>query len=287
VIAKWMKEAKDLRPQKVRFQTKEDGLGQFKVLAHQDTEGFTSVFEKPDPKKKYVCAVDPSEGLTDSDWQVATILDVDTAAQVAEMRCKIDPDLFLDQVEGLAFWYNKAYTAVEVTGVGRALGRHLARRAIIPMYERESFDHIGGVTVPVKRIGWETTAKSRDDLFVELRQAVRQERGKIRSVETLKECRTLWLRKIGEHQGRIEARPGCHDDGPMAHGIALIIRNRLAGVEPKEDAEARKGPRRMIELLKRRRERDMKAPNVDVSLPTKIVNIRAAAFRPDGRRSAL
>jgi hypothetical protein len=93
------------------------------------------------------------------------------------------------------------------------------------MFEREIPDR-REPQKKTKLIGWNTNTKTRDALLSEVRQAVREDRCVIRSIPTLKECRTLTVTRTPSGVERIEARSGCHDDGIFAYGIALIMRNR-------------------------------------------------------------
>lgn len=286
VIAKWEKEAKALEPRRVRFILKETEKG-WKSTPEQDDEGYTLLFEPPDVKRRYVAALDPSEGFAHSDWQVCTVLDLDSGDQVAEFRARLEPQIAVDQVEGLCLYYNNAFLAVEVQGGGRSFQRHLALRGTIPLYERETFDRVGGISYPVKKGGWVTTEDNRKDLFSELRTSVREERCRIRSLVTLIECRTLWEKQIGDYRGRIEARPGKHDDGVMAHGIALLIRNKFVKDQTVEEVTERKANHIVMGLIERNRKIEAKKGHFGVKIPTKTIVVSAPSRLVDKRRSVL
>jgi len=223
----------------------------------EDRQGKIEVYELPDSHQRYVLGLDASNGVSGGDWTVAVVLSVDSGLQVAEYRAVIDPDLATDQIEALALWYNRALCAVEVSGgYGMPFLRYLLDRKSCPIYERVAFDKMERAFV--KRPGWDTNVKTRPLLVSEMRHAVRTEQIQLRSLVTISECRTLHERKSGEHLGKIEARPGCHDDGFMAAGIAQQARLHIQGTERKREEAERKESSFVRRMIHRARLKDGK-----------------------------
>jgi hypothetical protein len=138
--------------------------------------------------------------------------------------------------------FNKAYVGVEVSGgYGWPFVSFLAQRlhlSGISLYERVAYDRRGGVKVKVKRPGWDTNTKTRPILVAITKQMVRSETCVIRSQTTIAECQTLWSNP--DRGEKVEARPGYHDDGWMAYGIACHLRNEKSGYVSEEMVEEKK-----------------------------------------------
>lgn len=283
VLAIWFKEAKEQVSQRGSMIVRETAPGAISVAFNQDDRnGKIEIYETPDPHKRYIVSIDPSQGVEGSDWTVGFVGEINSGAQVAEFRATIDPDLAVDQLEALGIWYNKAKVIVETNGgYGWPYVRHLLDRNTLPMYERVAFDRI--TRMLTKRPGWDTTMKTRPQIFTEMKEAVRKEHTKVRSIETLAEMRSLWENE----QGKIEARPGKHDDGVMALGMFLIYRNQILGIHSlKEDDEEKKNS--FVAALDRKLSKPNPGlKNVKSHMPIKMKHVRGSPFRSDGRRSAL
>jgi hypothetical protein len=234
ILAEWMKLAETENTTIFKLAVSEDEDGRLIVLANEDPLfGHTRVWEKPEEGKSYVMGVDPAGGVKDGDWVVASVLERDTGIQVAEYRSREEPDPAINEIEALGIWYNEAFTGVEANTFGMPYVRSLEDRQTLPMFEREVPDRREpGKTN--KMIGWLTYTKTREMLLMEVRRCFREDICRIRSVETLKEGRTLTVRRTEKGAERIEARTGCHDDGIFGYGIALMMRNRVMPMEVRE-----------------------------------------------------
>lgn len=290
IIAKWTKWAKENPPEKIRFEVTEDRFGRVTASAVADPVGHVCIWERPIEGENYVMGVDPSTGSKEGDWTVGSVLSVSTGHQVAEFRARMDPDLAIDQIEALGVFYNSAFTGVEANTYGIPFVRALEDRGTLPMFEREIPDRREpGKTN--KLAGWLTTPKSRNLLFTELRKAVREDRCQIKALDTLRECLTLTIVR-NENKGamsrleRIEARSGCHDDGPMAHGIAIIMRNRVA---PVDETQVERKPDepipKMVQQFLDQFEREGKGGRIP--LQHRHTQVSGIPLRIDGRRSVL
>lgn len=233
----WTDLAKNENPKRVSFSVFENQFGEGHAEAREDPIAATHVWEPPEEGVEYAMGVDPSSGLAKGDWCVASVIRKDSGVQVAEFRSRMEPHRAIDQIEGLGLYYNRAFTGVEVNSIGLAFCRSLEDRGTLPMYERENprSKEPGKMT---RQIGWLSQGGqggTRDLLITNARQTVREGFCRIRSLETLGECRTLVVNRT-EHtrQERIEARIGCHDDGFFAWGIALMMRNRLLQIQEEQ-----------------------------------------------------
>jgi len=290
IIAKWTKWAKENPPEKIRFEVTEDRFGRVTASAVADPVGHVCIWERPIEGENYVMGVDPSTGSKEGDWTVGSVLSVSTGHQVAEFRARMDPDLAIDQIEALGVFYNSAFTGVEANTYGIPFVRALEDRGTLPMFEREIPDRREpGKTN--KLAGWLTTPKSRNLLFTELRKAVREDRCQIKALDTLRECLTLTIVR-NENKGamsrleRIEARSGCHDDGPMAHGIAIIMRNRVAPVDETQVERKPDEPLpKMVQQFLDQFEKEGKGGRIP--LQHRHTQVSGIPLRIDGRRSVL
>lgn len=299
VLAKWAKAADDTPVKaRIRMSSRErDTLPPIVGYEMEDRGGKVEIYhwpdESPDEKRpgkysrQYVMGVDCSQGTSDGDWTVAIVLDVDSGDQVAEFRARIDPDLAVDQIEWLGLFYNAALTAIEVTGGhGGPFVRHIHQRGHLPLYERKTYDR--GIGQWTKKPGWDTTTKTRPDLVTESKVSVRNETCKLHSKETIRECRLLWENP----SGKIEGRPGFHDDGWIAYSIALIVRNEKLGFETLVEKEDR-SKEGFLKIL------DQRAKDAELHPEDRFSQITARSVtepvfigsgqrvRPDGRRSWL
>jgi hypothetical protein len=285
VLSEWAKDAEKNPPvAKGRMIAREIRPGQIVVsFDSMDRTGKIEIYEYPDPHNRYVMAIDPSQGVEGGDWTVGFVLDVDSGDQVAEFRATIDPDLAVDQLEWLGIFYNAAYTGIESNaGYGLPYTIHMKQRGTLPMYTTKTWDR--GLKTYTKKLGFFTTTKTRPTLVTETKESVRKKRCKIKSSETLKECRTLHENETG----KVEARPGKHDDGWMAYGIALILRNEVLGIERQEQEEERK-QKDFVRILNMRsaRERAKEKVKIQSKVPVTIKHVRPITIRKDGRRSTI
>jgi hypothetical protein len=290
-IAKWQKLSADEKPTLYRFEVTENRMGEVSVATEEDPMGKTRVWEEPEPDVLYCMGVDPSGGHDDGDWQVASVLRVDTGDQVAEFRARMDTDLAIDQIEGLGIYFNEAYTGVEVNSYGMPYARSLEDRGTLPMFEREIPDRKEPGKMN-KMIGWQTGPKTRDALYLEVRRAFRMDTGRVRSMATLHEARTLTVTVTTSRVERIEARVGCHDDGIMAYGIARMMRNRIMPLDPDEEVATSKrdddkfGSETVRAMLNAALGNDYKRSRLPLST-RHIRHIHAGRQTVDGRRNVL
>lgn len=290
-IAKWQKQSSEEKPKFYRFDVTENREGAVSVATEEDPLAKTRVWEEPEDGVLYCMGVDPSGGHEDGDWTVACVLRVDSGEQVAEFRARMDTDLAIDQIEGLGIYFNEAYTGVEVNSYGMPYARSLEDRGTLPMFEREVPDRKEPGKMN-KMIGWLTGPKTRDALYLEVRRAFRLAVGRVRSMATLQEARTLTVVTTQSRLERIEARPNCHDDGIMAYGVARMMRNRIMptdqddGPEVQKEDDAKIGSETVRAMLNAALDRDYQRQRLPLST-RHIRHIHAGRATVDGRRNVL
>lgn len=287
-IRQWTELAKQEKTHRVNFRMKDGRYGELEVEALTDPLGSVLLWEEPEEGQEYAMGVDPSSGMAKGDWCVASVLRKDTGLQVGEFRSRMEPHRAIDQIEALGVYFNCAFTGVEINSIGMAFCRALEDRATLPMYERENPRRKEPGQL-VKLIGWKTDATTRDMLITEARQAVRENRCRIRSLETLDECRTLIVNrnKITRNE-RIEARSGCHDDGFFGWGIAGMMRNRMLDEEKEvvdEDVEEKIEYPDFVEELISASERTFHKPRMEFGRQVTVISPGRRSL--DGRRNVL
>lgn len=236
-LGTWTNEARRTAPVATgAFAIKDSGYSAPTLEFDTELEPWITLYEHPDPSARYVIAVDPSAGIKDSDWQVGFVMNVETGDQAAEFRATIDPDLAAPQIEALALHYNNALVGVEVNaGYGYPFMRFMLDRGYVNVYHRQAIDRI--TREWVKKPGWETTTKSRGELVTASKQAVREQKCKIKSLATLLECFSL----EEDERGIIRARENAHDDGWIAYSICCVIRSEVLGLDSPATDDKRRG----------------------------------------------
>lgn len=169
------------------------------------------IYKEFDASKTYVCGADTSEGKG-GDFSVATIYEVNTMEQVAQIRSnKWRPKEFADEIYKLCEMYHKPsrvwpLLAVELNNHGHACILQLEYYLKYPnLYEYKKGEK-----------GWLTNSISRPIMINAFIDGIEDDNIKVNSYETLSECLTLVNNK-----GKIEAEVGEHDDTIIASAIAL------------------------------------------------------------------
>lgn len=206
--------------------------------------GDLRIWEEPRPDGHYVIGADTSEGKiaggdstlvetnTDrggSDFSVADVLDVTTMRQVAQLRGRIHPDRFAEQVWNLGYFYgcgqprHPALVGPENNHEsGKTVIKWLVDHGYPRIYvHRRYTQRKGGVS---EQMGWVTDSTTRMPMLDALEELVREGRITIPSADTVREMTTFVRTQDGAHPGRPEAQEGCHDDTVIALAIANQLR---------------------------------------------------------------
>lgn len=151
----------------------------------------------------YVIGVDPAEGNPNSDESVATVLEMESWGEVANLVLKVEPGVFARYIEQLSHYYNQAAVMVERNNHGHTVIRALAE---------------GGQTHVLHgydgKPGWLSNIKGKPLMYDALAEAIRDGSCKVRSVETASQLASI-------EASTLRAPRGLHDD--RADSFALAI----------------------------------------------------------------
>lgn len=204
-----------------------------KVYLLAAPSGPLRVWEEPKEGVSYVIGVDVAEGraattgneetLTNRDWSVATVLDVETAAMLAQFRIQIDTHSLSGDLDMLGQFYNTAMLAVESNNMGMGVIQMLRSAAYPNLYspQRMSY-HAGNYFLGNHLWGWNTNRQTKPIMFAAIHEALAMGH-RIPCKSLLTEMRGLEF----DERGDIRHPPGKHDDQVMSYGIALCVRNDL------------------------------------------------------------
>ena len=192
---------------------KEDGKD---VKFLEDEKGYVEIWQPPKVGEFYVIGADVAEGKIEGDYSVAQVLDSDCNV-VAMWYGHIDPDLFGYELVKLARFYNDAYLGVEANNHGLTTLKAVQRYDYWNLYFAKIYDRFTDSIT--KKLGWQTTSKTKPMAIDKLAEFVRDFHIGIKSKITVQELLTY----IIEENGSTNAQQGCHDDCVMSLAIALQV----------------------------------------------------------------
>lgn len=177
-----------------------------------------AVWKEPEEGRRYVIGMDPSEGVG-ADYAAAYVLDWETAETCARIHDnRLRPEILAKKGAKLGRWFNTALIGCEREGIGSVACFALYNVERYPrLFMRRDMKETRKVT---KKLGWSTTALTRDVMLDDLREAMRDDVGWIKDRAFLGECSVF----EDNGTGKYEARSGMHDDLVMAKAIALQMR---------------------------------------------------------------
>ncbi|MCG3172672.1 MAG: hypothetical protein GMKNLPBB_00826 [Myxococcota bacterium] len=198
-----------------------DAKGRFTARA----DGRLSVWEEPDPPRRYVIGADASWGETGGDFSAVDVSCAETGRTVAEWHGRIYPAALAEQVlVPLGRHFNQALIAVEANGPGqpclKALkGENHGSGAPGPAYPRLYMERVPG-RPGAMRPGLTMTHGARHALLHGLREALGDPDAATPSRETFDELAAF----ICDAHNRPAGRHGQHDDRVFARAICLHAR---------------------------------------------------------------
>jgi hypothetical protein len=157
--------------------------------------------------------VDSAGGGVDGDYACAEVIDRRSGMQCAELHGHLPPEELARRVAELGKEYNDAMLAVERNGQGAEVLLFLQN-----FHRYENLYDENGKAGPL------TTIRSRSEIIAAVAMALSQP-VLVNSPRLLRELRTFVRRRDGSGA----AASGAHDDCVIAFGIALRVRERLAG----------------------------------------------------------
>jgi hypothetical protein len=179
-------------------------------------DGELRVWFDPAPGKSYVIGADVAEGLAHGDYSSADVLELPDGIQVAQWHGHVAPDRFGEIIYWLAMRYNKAFVGVEVNNHGLTTVTKLRDMNYPSLYARRVLDDRGSDSKETKKVGWETTSKSKYKIIDLLAAELREKTHGLSCAETVREMMTY----IVNEKGGYEAQLGCYDDRVMSRAIA-------------------------------------------------------------------
>ena len=175
------------------------------------------IWEYPRPYAKYVVGVDPAEGLPKKDFSVAMVFNVSTGAQVAELRCREDLDVFSGDTYQLCVAYNNAFCCVERNNHGHTVLHILSNELDYTdyLYHHKEFDSVS--KKHTGRLGWPSSRRTKNKWIDDLVGAVRDHAIEIRDRGWVEEAKGF----VRLESGSAGAIGSGKDDRITATGLAL------------------------------------------------------------------
>ena len=207
------------------FSNRRDGVFSDRVMKYYfdpDDLGELDLWVHPIVDREYRVGVDVSEGLEvgnrDTDFSVVCVVDAETLEQCSMWRGKIDPDLLSWVCCSIGTYYNNALIGVERNNHGLTTLTSLRNIHEYPnIYFEKVLDERSRRNQ--KKIGWNTTMKTKPLLVNYLRELIREEDIELRSRELLHELCSF----VHHPDGKMGAQDGNHDDSVIALGIAVMM----------------------------------------------------------------
>lgn len=180
------------------------------------------------PGRQYVIGGDVSggqieEGQKDPAYHVLQVIDHASREQVAEYHSRIDPDLIALEALLAALFFNKAWVAIERTGGwgGPALRRMWFDYHYPYTYRSKKVDQTTQKTE--KRLGWDTTPRTKPIMEAGMKELLRTEETGIRSRIVAAEMNTYVIAE----SGKTGPERGKFSDALLAYMIAQQVAREI------------------------------------------------------------
>ena len=168
---------------------------------------------------KYIVSADVSRGDA-ADYSAFHVIDTDTSEVVAEYKGKLQPDRFAAVLAEAGRRYNDALVCPENNTYGYAVVMKLKEMDYRNLYfqtEKDRFASLYG-DGDLSKIGFNTNAKSRNQILTKLEEVLRQRQVRIYSSRVYEEIKTfVWK------GNKAQARKGANDDLIMALAIGVWL----------------------------------------------------------------
>jgi hypothetical protein len=160
------------------------------------------IYNEPILGKRYLIAADTSGGGINSTFSAATVIRLDNAEEVAEVKERLTPPQLAKVLADLGIFYNTALIAVERNNHGHSVINTLENQLFYPnLYRHIDMDYaewakkiskvgkVGGKIIDQGDVGWITNAKTKPIMMDELRDEVIDEKQMmIKSLWFIDEC---------------------------------------------------------------------------------------------------
>jgi hypothetical protein len=161
------------------------------------------VYAPPVLGRRYVIGADPAEGNPTSDDSALEVLDADSGEECAALAGRFDPTVFAGHVATVSAFYNRASALVERNNHGHAVLLWLRDNTEVELLR----DHDG-------RDGWNTTSKSKAQMWTTAADAFRGGNTLLHSFATLTQLTSI-------EGATLRAPDGQKDDRAVAYALGL------------------------------------------------------------------
>lgn len=191
------------------------------IIFEKNITGLLQIWEYPDNKCDYVIGADVAEGIEivpgDSkrtDYSVGSVFKRDPYKKVAQLRGKIEPDIFADYLYMLGWYYNLAWICAEKNKDGVLVNKILDERYSFVFYKIILDEKTQRKT---RKVGWLTDMVSRPIMIGDLAKSIREKS----MINTSEDSAREYMNFIINKRGKPEAKFGTNDDVVFADGLAL------------------------------------------------------------------
>lgn len=186
---------------------------QSRIEFRDDQYGKINVWRNPEAGHVYAIGGDVAEGIDGGAYSAGFVFDIGDSEQVAEWHGHIAPDLYGDELQILAAWYNHAIIIPESwPGPGGTTTARLEQ-----LKARLWKDSEGEM--------WQTTAKSKPLMILSLAGAVRDQEITLRSPQLFDEIQSF----IYDEKGHMVPSLGNFSDRIIAAALAWYCTRDIAG----------------------------------------------------------
>lgn len=191
------------------------------IVFEKNPTGILQIWEQPDKESDYVIGADVAEGIEvvpgdrkRTDFSVASVFKRNPYKKVAQLRGKIEPDIFADYLYRLGWYYNLAWVCCESNKDGVLVNKLLDERYSYVFYKIILDEKSERKT---RKVGWNTDTITRPIMVGDLAKVIREREMINYSSDSAEEYMSFIINK----RGRPEAKFGANDDVVFADGLAL------------------------------------------------------------------
>lgn len=203
-----------------RFHVETDGK---KASVVRSKDGWIKLFCQPIQGREYALAADIATGRG-TDYSCGYVIDLTNGELCAEIHCKIDPDLFAEQLHFLGRMFNTARIAPEMGGgygepVVLSLRDGRKGRPPYPKLYRHRIEDRPDFKQHIT-YGFPITNKTRPQIINQAEQWIRERSLPFMPLELILECKTFVRQDVMPSP---RAAAGANDDRVMALCLALEL----------------------------------------------------------------
>jgi hypothetical protein len=191
------------------------------IIFEKNPSGLLQIWEHPDSKCNYVIGADVAEGIEvvpgdpkRTDYSVGSVFRRDPFKKVAQIRGKIEPDVFADYLYLLGWYYNLAWICCEKNKDGNYVNKILDDRYSFVFYKIILDEKTERKT---RKVGWTTDTVTRPIMIGDLAKVIRERSMINYSEDSARE----YMNFIINSRGKPEAKFGANDDVVFADSLAL------------------------------------------------------------------